>query len=95
MSFLRSRFFWPGLEYDVEYKDKNCNRCILGKTFPKPNAELVNTISHQPMVCIDFLSSEKSNGGHENILVVTDHLTRYAQAFPIRNQLAKTTAKVL
>ena len=26
---------------------------------------------------------------------MTDHFTRYAQAFPTRNQLAKTTAKIL
>lgn len=97
MSLVRSRFFWPGLEYDVEYKVKNCHRCILRKTVPKPSAELVNIVSHQPMelVCIDFLSLERSKGGHENILVITDHFTRYAQAFPTRNQLAKTTAKVL
>ena len=47
------------------------------------------------LVCIDFLSLERSKGGYENILVITDHLTRYAQAFPTRNQTASTTAKVL
>ena len=97
LSLVCSRFFRPGLEYDVEYKVKNCHRCILRKTVPKPSAELVNIVSHQPMelVYIDFLSLERSKGGHENILVITDHLSRYAQAFPTRNQLAKTTAKVL
>ena len=42
-----------------------------------------------------FLSLERSKGGHEQILVVTIHFTRYAQAFPTRSQLAKTTAKIL
>ena len=97
LSLVRSRFYWPGLENDVEEKIKNCGRCIRGKTPVKPSAELVNISSSQPMelLCIDFLSLERSKGGHEHILVVTDHFTLYAQAFPPRNQLAKTTAKIL
>ena len=47
------------------------------------------------LVCFDFLSLERSKGGQEHILMITDHFTRYAQAFPTRNQLAKTTARVL
>lgn len=97
LSLVRSRFFWPGLESDVENKVKSCDRCIKRKTPPRPSAKLVNIVSHQPMelVCMDFLSLERSKGGHEHILVITDHFTRYAQAFPTRNQLAKTTAKIL
>ncbi|MCU7858926.1 MAG: DDE-type integrase/transposase/recombinase, partial [Candidatus Thiodiazotropha sp. (ex Lucinoma kastoroae)] len=97
LSLVRSRFFWPGFESDVENKVKSCERCIKRKTFPKPSTELVSIVSTQPMelVCIDFLSLERSKGNFEHILVLTDHFTRYAQAFPTRNQLAKTTAKVL
>ena len=97
LSLVRSRFYWPGLESDVDRKVKSCGRCIKRKTVPRPSAELVNIVTTQPMelVCIDFLSLEKSKGGHENILVITDHFTHYAQAFPTRNQLAKTTAMVL
>ena len=97
LSLVRARFYWPGLESDVLNKVKNCEKCIKRKTIPPPSAELVNITSSQPMelVCIDFLSLERSKGGFENILVITDHFTRYAQAFPTRNQEAKTTAKVL
>ena len=97
LSLVRSRFFWPGFELDVQNKVRYCIQCIRRKTFPSPSAELVNIQSTQPMelVCIDFLSLERSKGGYENILVITDHFTRYAQAFPTRNQLATTTAKVL
>ena len=47
------------------------------------------------LVCIDFLTLERFNGGFEKVLLITDHFTRYSQAFPTRNELAKTTVKVL
>lgn len=47
------------------------------------------------LVCIDFLSMEPNSKGISSVLVVTDHFTLYAQAFPTRNQKALTVAKVL
>ena len=38
---------------------------------------------------------EPFKGNIGNVLVVTDHFTRYAQAFPTKTQTAQTTAKVL
>ena len=47
------------------------------------------------ILCIYFLSLEHLKGGFENIFVVTDHFTRYVQAYPTKNQTAKMTARVL
>ncbi|XP_060594144.1 uncharacterized protein LOC132748508 [Ruditapes philippinarum] len=44
---------------------------------------------------MDFLTLEESKGGISNILVITDHFTKYALAIPTRNQTAKTTAETL
>ena len=47
------------------------------------------------MEILDYLSLERSKGGVENILVITDHFSKYAQDLPITNQIARTTARVL
>ena len=97
ISLIRRRFFWPGMSKDIKSRIQKCGRCIRRKTAPTKATELVNITSTAPMelVCIDFLSLEKSKGGQENILVITDHYSRYAQAIPTRNQKASTTAKAL
>ena len=92
---LRTRFYWPGMFTDVESYVKNCIRCTCRKV-PGDKAPLVSMTSTHPMelVCIDFLTVEPSKG-YENILVITDHFSKFSQAYPTKNQLAKTTAHVL
>lgn len=97
VSLLRERFFWPQMAAHAEEWVKCCERCIRRKSPVNVRAPLVGIQTTQPMelVCIDYLTLEESKGGYSNVLVITDHYTRYAQAYPTRNQLAETTARVL
>ena len=94
---LRKRFYWPKMAMDAENYVKNCGECVIRKTPYKRSAPLHQIVSSGPMdlVCIDFLSLEPDSRGISNVLVITDHYTRYAQAIPTRNQKALTVAKAL
>ena len=46
-------------------------------------------------VCIDFWPAEVSDGKPMDVLVVTDHFSKMAQAFPCKNQSAKQVARRL
>lgn len=93
----KDRFYWPHMSSEVERYVKNCGRCIVRKTLPQRSAYLNHISSKGPMdlVCIDFLSIEPDMRGVSNVLVVTDHFSRYAQAYPAKDQKALTVAKIL
>ena len=67
-----------------------CSRCLRRKTPINQKAPLVNIASSAPLeiLCIDYLTLEPSKGNIENVLVVTDHFTKYSRAFPCKSQKA-------
>ena len=91
---LRERYYWPGMCSDAEQWVAKCERCLRRKCSVNNKAPLVNITTSYPLelVCMDFLTLENSKGGFGNILVLTDHFTKYAVAIPTRNQTARTTA---
>lgn len=97
LDLVRSRFFWPKMASAVEKKVKTCERCVRRKTLPEKAAPLVNIRTSRPLelVCMDFLSLEPDLSNTKDILVITDHFTKYAVAVPTRNQKAQTVAKCL
>ncbi|XP_040195295.1 uncharacterized protein LOC120928256 [Rana temporaria] len=97
LQLVKDRFYWPYMRSEVENYCRSCLRCIQRKSLPQRAAPMGHMESHGPMdlVCIDFLCVESDLSGQGNILVVTDHFTRYAQAFPARDQQAPTVAKIL
>ena len=97
LAMTRGRFYWPNMHADVDHFIQNCKRCLLRKTPTTERAPLTSIHTYQPLelLCVDYLTLEPCKGGTQNILVITDHFTKYAQAIPTKNQTAKTTAEAL
>lgn len=98
LSLGRQRFFWLDMERDVRDYVKKCPRCVFSKT-PEPAAraalESIKTTAPLELVCIDFWSAEDRHNRSVDVLVITDHFTKLALAFPCMDQTAKTVAKKL
>ena len=96
LSLLRERFYWPGMQEEATQHVLKCSRCLRRKTPPQV-APLQPILVSQPLelVHMDYLSLEPSKGNIENVLVITDHFTRYALAYPSKTQTAQATTRIL
>ena len=96
LSLLRERFYWPGMQTEAMQHVQQCTRCLRRKT-PSHVAPLQPIHVTQPLelVHMDYLSLEPSKGNIEKVLVITDHFTRYALAYPSKTQTAQATARIL
>ena len=75
------------MQRDVANWINSCERCVKSKKTAE-KTELVNIRTSQPLelVCMDYLTLEPSKGGIQNILVITDHFTKFSIAVPTKNQ---------
>ena len=73
-----------------------CWLCLAFKA-RQPKAPLENIVATHPLelVHLDYLCLEPGKGLDENVLVVIDHFTRYAQARVTMTQTTQMTAKTL
>ncbi|KAJ8024914.1 ADP-ribosylation factor-like protein 5B [Holothuria leucospilota] len=96
LALIQQRYYWPGMQEDVQRHCSECCRCNLTRPSTK-KAPLVNIKVSAPLelVAIDFLKLDRSSEGYENVLVITDHFTKFAVAVPTRDQTAVTVARAL
>ena len=96
LELLWDQFYWHGMHTDMASYINSCPRCLRRKSQPD-QAPLLNTEANQPLelIHLDYLKIEPSKGNIENVLVITDHFTRYSQAFPSKTQTALAAVKLL
>ncbi len=77
---------------------KICSHSVLAKT-PEPEGqallESVKTSATLELVCIDFWTAEDLQNKSVDVLVVSDHFTKLAHAFPCPDQFTRSVAKKL
>ena len=100
LSLLGDRFYWSNMAKDVGNYVKSCLRCLQFKKLPeKATLNPIKTSRPLELVHIDYLTIEAPKTSRSqkdvNILIVTDHFTRYTQAYVTPNQKASTVAKML
>ena len=99
-ALLKDHFYWPSITEDVEKHIKSCPQCLRFKTQPE-KAELNPVIATRPLelVHVDYLTIEapanSKSGKDVNVLIITDHFTRYAQVHITSSQKAPIVAKTL
>ena len=103
-ALLKERFHWPTLMEDAAAAVKNCKMCLaLNSKGSSTKAPLHPIAARMPMelIHVDFLRIEvppvagKSPSEFRNILVISDHYTRFAVAILCRDQTAASAAKAL
>ena len=96
---VKSWFYWVGWCADVRKFCETCPQCPKKKPSPrKPRTELKQYLTGEPLerVGLDILGPLPATyKGNRYILVVIDYFTKWAEAYPMRNQEAHTVADKL
>ena len=96
LDLMCDMFFWSHMAAQAREHIGKCCPCLVFKA-RQPKAPLKNIMATHPLelVHLNYLCLEPGKGLGENVLVVTDHFTRYTQVYVTRTQTTQMTAKTL
>ena len=91
---VRQRFYWPGLQNDVNNYLEGC-QAFLRRKGPIPNSKYP---SRYPMerIAVDILGElPHTERGNKYILVVSDYFTKWTESIPMTDMKAKTVVQLM
>ena len=96
-SILSKHYWWPRMRRDIEQWCRTCTVCLERRAGPPTVPPLTSIPVEGPFDCIgmDILQMPESGRRHKYVLVFIDHLTKWAEVYPTRDQTALTVARTL
>ena len=96
---LRANYYWPGMAKDVQSWCSSCDVCARSKGAPpRAHAPMAKVTAAAPidLVAIDILSGlPTATDVSTCILVATDYMTKWREAYPLPNEEASTCMTAL
>ena len=96
---LKNRFYWPNMYKFTQVFVEACETCQRSKCLPNPpKAPLLPMfIPSKPMefIALDIAYMPIDNDGYQYFLLIGDIFSKYINAVPLRDKLAKSVVKAL
>uniref|UniRef100_A0A914Y7U5 RNA-directed DNA polymerase n=1 Tax=Panagrolaimus superbus TaxID=310955 RepID=A0A914Y7U5_9BILA len=95
-TILKNQYYWVNMGNDVAEWTKACMQCFAHGSHrrDRPPLHPIKTDLPMQIVGMDIAEMPMSEKGFKYMLVIIDHFTKYASAYPLLSKSAEEVAKV-